>query len=71
MPEKLKEREFYCVACRKRVMSNPKDICLTSYKTSTRKVNALKGYCSKSKTNLTKFISEDAKVKLSKKYKKC
>lgn len=70
MPEKLKERQFYCVACKKRVMSSSKDMYVTCYKTSTRKVNTLKGVCPISNTNLTKFISESDKIKLTKKYGK-
>ncbi len=67
MPSKLKEREFYCVACRKTVTSHPEDICVKMYGTRA----ALKGRCTKCDTNLTKFISTSSKPKYVQKYGKC
>ena len=58
---KLKKNEMYCVKCRSRVKCNPEDICVE--KIRNRKVGyvpALKCYCNKCDTSLTRFIKRSA-----------
>jgi hypothetical protein len=72
MPNKLKkplkQTEFYCVSCRKRVKSKPSDICAKTFKNGTP---ALVSHCEKCDTNLTKFIKHNSLKKMEKKYGKC
>ena len=71
--KKLKQREFYCVKCRKRVSVPADDICVTVYKNKKVKggVPALVGACKKCDTNVNKFIKRNDKDKLSDKYGRC
>jgi len=64
----MKTNEFYCVALRKKVTVSPSDICVTKLKNGRY---ALKAYCKKSKSNLTKFISNDDVSKMKSKFGKC
>ena len=59
----LKQRQFYCVACDKRVTENAKDICVKKLKNGTP---ALKSKC-KCGCKLTKFIKHNAVRRLKKK----
>lgn len=75
MPTKLKsplkEREFYCVKCRKRVTCPKADISVKVYKnkrSSTGKSPALVCFCHKCDCNLTKFIKRTKEKALAKKY---
>lgn len=58
---KLKKNEFYCVKCRSRVKEHEEDICVKKIK--NRKIGsvpALKSYCHKCGTSLTRFIKRSA-----------
>ena len=71
---KLKQQEFYCVKCRKRVKSSPSYMCVKTYKNKRMKGGksyALRSFCQKCDTNLTKFISPKEEVQLAKKYGRC
>jgi hypothetical protein len=72
MPNKLRSRlkqtEFYCVSCRKRIKMKKDDICVKILKNGTP---ALVSYCSKCNVNLTKFIKDDSVKKMEYKYGKC
>ena len=56
---KLKQREFYCVSCRGRVICDSKNIGVALFK-NKRMIGgvapALRAECPKCQTNLTKFI---------------
>ena len=74
MTKKMKENQFYCVSCRKRVMQKDSDaICVTTLDNPNRPkgVPALFTGCPNCDINLYKFISDDAKVKMTRKYGKC
>lgn len=76
MPSKLKsplkERDFYCVKCRKRVSAKSKDICIQFFDNKKRgKVPALRGKCSACGTMLTKFVAMKKVEMLKKKYPVC
>jgi hypothetical protein len=77
MPNKLKtqlkENEFYCVKCRKRVKSHEDDICVKIYRNKKIKggVPVLVSSCNKCDTNLNKFIKHDSKKEMIKYYGKC
>lgn len=64
----MKEKEFYCVSCKKRVLSDPEDMSVRLYKNKNREVGALKGKCRKCNTNLTKFIKMADYDKMVEKY---
>ena len=71
---KMKERQFYCVACRKKVMAKADDICVKVFKNKRMvggKVPALRSYCAKCDVNLTKFIKHDKLGSMQSKYGKC
>lgn len=71
---KLKQQEFYCVSCRKRVKSDADDICVKVYKNKRMydgKAPALRSTCQKCDTNLTKFIKHSDTKRMQDKYGKC
>ena len=65
---KLKEDEFYCVACNKRCKANSEDICVVVFKNG---VPALQGECSKCDCDVYKFIKWNSEDRLSEKYGRC
>tara|TARA_Y100000389_G_C17345012_1_gene455384 strand:+ start:86 stop:313 length:228 start_codon:yes stop_codon:yes gene_type:complete len=71
LKKKLKQKEFYCVKCRKRVLAD--DICVQMLKNKKVKggVPTLSGYCNNCDTLLYKFIKHADKSKLNKKFGKC
>ena len=72
MPLKMKQNQFYCVSCRKRVSVYVDDICFKFIKNKNMyngKMPVLKSECPKCDTNLTKFVKHDDAKKLQKKYK--
>lgn len=68
---KMKQQQFYCVYCGKKVTKNKDDIKFKMAKSSKRpKIPMLKSKCSKCDTKLNKFVKlKDAKT-LSNKYRK-
>ena len=63
--------EFYCVKCRMKVKILDKNICMTYINNKKiGKMPALKAYCKKCDTNLTKFVKRDEGKKLDKKFNK-
>ena len=77
MPTKLKtplkQQEFYCVCCRKRVKSTKENICVKLFKKKKMpngKIPALRSWCKKCDCNLTKFIKHKDQTRLTKKYGK-
>ena len=59
LKSKLKKNEFYCVYCRGRVRASPDDICVKKIRNKKLgSVPALKSYCHKCDTSLTKFIKQ-------------
>lgn len=70
--KKLKQTEFYCVACRKRVKVHPDDICVEVFKNKKIEggVPALRSVC-KCGVNLTKFIKHRDEYRMSNKYGDC
>ena len=65
---KLKQKEFYCVGCGKAItIKDTDDICVKTLRNGTP---ALKSKC-KQGHKLTKFISDDDKQNMVKKYGKC
>ena len=70
---KLKQNQFYCVACRSRVTSHADDMCVKEYKNRRAKTGytpTLKSECSCG-TPLTKFIKYKDVNKLANKYGDC
>ena len=68
----MKEREFYCVKCRKKVTEGKQDICVKIYKNKkTGTSPALVSTCHRCGTNLSKFVKRDKVEKLTKRYGKC
>lgn len=70
---KLKQNEFYCVKCRKRVTVPADNICVKQYanKRVGRKISMLKGECKKCGTGVNKIFA-DAKLSAMKaKYGAC
>lgn len=68
---KLKQTEFYCVGCCRRVKCSADDIKfkqIKNYKAPGGKVPALKCYCDGCDGNLTKFVKRKDAAKLKKKY---
>jgi hypothetical protein len=68
----MKERQFYCVSCRKKV-TLPEDVIGVKYyynKHLQHKVPTLKGYCKKCDMNLTKFVKWNKADKMMEKYGK-
>jgi hypothetical protein len=74
MPIKLKEREFYCVKDRKKVIISEKDICFKNIKNTkmpSGNTPALVAYCKNCDCNLTKFIPLSKVESLKNKYETC
>lgn len=69
----MKQNQFYCVACRAKVLAKADDMCVQTFKNKRVKggVPALRANCRKCGYNLTKFIKHADKEKLTKKYGKC
>jgi len=70
---KMKEKEFYCVKCRRHVVKkDPKEIRVTTYKNKKMVggIPALISICDKCETGLTKFIKHSNKSIFTKKYGK-
>jgi hypothetical protein len=70
----MRENQFYCVACAKKVtIKNPDDICFKNLRNKKRKggVPALVGYCSKCDCDLYKFVPVDDKQYYKEKYGTC
>ena len=67
------EREFYCVACRKKVTIPANDICVKVYKNKRVPGGspALVGHCNKCSTQVTKFIKKDSKDRMIQKFGLC
>lgn len=66
---KLKETQFYCVSCRKRVNGdNIKLKMLRSPKRKNGRAPALRAKCMACDTNLTKFVAERKVPALKAKY---
>ena len=71
---KLKQNEFYCVKCCARKTAKTEDICVKKYindKSSVGYKPALKAYCSKCETPLTKWIKHKDVDRLVDKYGDC
>lgn len=70
---KLKQQEFYCVQCRKRVSCEKEDICVRKVRNAKRKggVPMLVGDCKKCDCRLHKFVKVPDFSKLLEKYGKC
>lgn len=71
---KLKQNQFYCVACRARKKVSADDMCVKNYKNKRSKygyVPALKASCKTCGTNMNKFIKHNDEESLTKKYGKC
>lgn len=66
---KLKQREFYCVKCRKPVTASASDICVR--KPRRAKSPMMTAYCSKCDCNLNKFIKKSVASNMTRKYGKC
>lgn len=65
---KLKETEFYCVSCRKRMTSIPDELGVQTFRLKGRNARALRGVCKKCDVNLCKFVKEAKFDKLKDKY---
>lgn len=71
---KLKQNQFYCVACRSRKTVSVADMCVKDYKNHRSKhgyTPTLKAYCKTCRTPLTKFIKYKDADRLADKYGKC
>ena len=64
----MKANQFYCVACRKKVMIDDEDICEVKLKNGR---HALRAYCAKCDCHLTKFISNKSVSRMTSKFGKC
>jgi hypothetical protein len=64
----MKQKEFYCVKCKKVASVNNHEIRLRTLKNDK---HCLFSHCDKCNTKLFKFVKEDDVEKLSSKYKKC
>jgi hypothetical protein len=64
----MKANQFYCVACRKKVMIDEDDICEVKLKNGR---HALRAYCAKCDCHLTKFISNKSVSRMTSKFGKC
>lgn len=74
MPKPMKEREFYCVKCRARVVLPAQNICLTRYKNKNapaKYVPALMGECHKCATRVSKFVPRNMEGTLLARYGEC
>lgn len=63
----MKSNQFYCVACKKKVMCDSKDTCVTKTKNGR---SALKSKC-RCGCKLYKFISDASAPKMRSKLGKC
>jgi len=72
LKSKLKQREFFCVSCNKRVSLPADQIGVQTFKNKRVKggVPALRGECKKCGTNVTKFVKKKDASKLTKKFGK-
>lgn len=66
----MKETQFYCVKCGKKVTLTGKDVDSIKVKVAKNGVPMLTGYCSKCDTKVNKFIKMKDEDKLAKKYGK-
>ena len=64
----MKANEFYCVACRKKVMIDSDNICEVKLKNGR---HALRAHCCKCDCNLYKFISTKSVSTLTSRFGKC
>lgn len=73
LKSKLKKEEFYCVSCRGRVKADDGTLCVEIYnnRRTGRQVPALRGSCSKCRTNLTKFIKTSDTAARIAEYSRC
>ena len=72
--KKMTERQFYCVAHRKRVTIPADDICFKNLKNSNMpngKSPALVAYCEECDCNLIKFVKHSKATSLKNKYGTC
>ncbi len=68
----MKQNQFYCVKCRKKVTVPTNDICHVNLKSRKRKkIPALVGYCKKCECDLYKFVKVKQSSRLNKKYGRC
>ena len=69
----MKQTEFYCVSCRKRVVQKKDDMCVITLRNKkvAGGVPALTSECRKCGTNLYKFIKRDSKEKMIDKFGSC
>lgn len=72
LQSKLKQRDFYCVSCRKRVSVPADEMGVQTFKNKKVKggVPALRSECPKCGTNVTKFIKKKDKSKMTQKFGK-
>jgi len=69
----MKQNQFYCVKCRRKVTANPDDMYVKIYKNKRMydgQAPALKSHCKSCATNLTKFIKHDSTHAMVEKYGK-
>ena len=72
LKSRLKQNQFYCVKCRKRVTSHPDDICVKNIRNrKTGSIPALKSECPKCGTKLFKFSKRKDATKLRSKFGRC
>ena len=71
LKSRLKQNDFYCVSCRRRVSCDPEDIRFKRFRNKKVKggVPALKCKCEKCDTNVTKFVKRKDAAALQKKFK--
>ena len=68
----MKQNQFYCVLCRKKVMVPKDQMCVKVYKNKRAgPTPALKAYCKKCDTPLTKFIKRASAQKMMDKFGRC
>ena len=69
----MEVNQFYCVSCRKKVMSNYCDICVKTFKNKKIKggVPALVSHCETCGNKLIKFIKHEDKIELTNMFGKC
>ena len=72
----MKENEFYCLKCKKRVSIKKNDICFKNFKNSKmvnngKKAPALVAECNKCETNMVKFVKHKDSKKVEEKFEKC
>ena len=70
---KLRQQEFYCMQCCKRVKLSENDIRVHSFKNNKvyGGTPAMTGYCPFCGSNVVKWIKHDDNTRLTKKYEKC